>query len=171
MKLKAAERQKLKQLVADSILCRLTEEETVDYIEKSLGLRFCIRYIRYVKGWLRRDMQDEFVRLRQDKYAYIHEYLQRINEIKDLQRNTRIIMGKATDWNLRLKCISELHSLSLSLANLYDLLPAITERSFYNAASPLSSNSEMVPAVPRDNAAAEITITAASPRSEDTEII
>jgi hypothetical protein len=168
MKLRQAERQKLKQLVTDSILNRLTTEETLNYIEASLKVRFTPRYIQIVKKWLKEDMRIEFSQLRADKYAYIHEYQQRINELKDLQRYGRITLGQTHDEHVRLKCISELHALSLSLANLYDLLPAITERSFYNAASGIPTNEEVVP---RDNITPEVTITASAPRSEDTEII
>ena len=165
MKLRKAEREKLKQLVADSILNRLSTDESLDYIEKSLHVRFTPRYIQYVKQWLKTDMQQEFSQLRQDKYAYIHEYLQRINEIRDLQRHSRIILAKTNDDHLRLKCISELHALSLSLANLYDVLPAITERSFANL---LPRAEEVVPTHNESVPTPEVTIVT---RAEDTEII
>ena len=133
MKLTKPERLRLKQLVADSLLSRLTIEETLNYVERSLHIRLGPDYIIKIRKWLKADMQKEYATLRQDKYAYISEYFQRINEIRDLQRGTRFILCKTNDDALRLKCISELHSLTLSLTNLYDLLPAITERSFYNA--------------------------------------
>jgi hypothetical protein len=168
MKLRQAEREKLKQLVTDSILNRLTTEETLDYIERSLKVRFTPRYIQIVKKWLREDMRIEFSQLRADKYAYIHEYQNRINELKDLQRYGRITLGQTHDEHVRIKCITELHSLSLSLANLYDLLPAITERSFANGER-YAPSQEMVST---NDPTPEVTITAAStPRSEDTEII
>jgi hypothetical protein len=132
MRLKKHEREKLKQLVADSILNRFTTEETLNYITNVLHVTFKPRYIQLVKQWLREDMQNQFTELRKDKFAYIHEYLNRINEIKDLQRGNRIMLGQTKDPHLQHRCMVELHALTLSLANLYDLLPAITERSFYD---------------------------------------
>lgn len=142
MKLRKTEREKLKQLVADSILNRLTTEETIEYIHNELKVRLKPRYIQTVRLWLKEDMQRSFAELRRDKYAYINEYQQRINEVKDLQRQTQYLYRTSQDGHVRIKCISELHSLALSLVNLYDLLPAITERSFYAQTDSVSPSPE-----------------------------
>jgi hypothetical protein len=126
MKLTKTQRDRLKQLVAYSLFNRFTTQETIDYIEKMLKVKLSVRYVQQARQWLKEDMQKEFMTYRQDNFAYTAEYLQRINEIKDLQRNTRILMNKTKTDNFRLKCISDLHRLTLSLANLYDLLPAIS---------------------------------------------
>ena len=141
-KLRRREREKLKQLVADSILNRFTTDETIDYIDRVLHVKFKENYIQKVKKWLREDMQEQFCELRRDKFAYIHEYLNRINELKELQRQNHILLAKSSDANLQHRCMIELHSLTVSLANLYDALPAITERSFYEGILP--ANNEMV---------------------------
>jgi hypothetical protein len=130
MRLKKHERDKLKQLVADSILNRFTPDETLQYIENNIHIRISERYMLQVKAWLKRDMQKEFLELRKDKDAYIREYLHRINELKDLQRYQHILQAKTDSPFLQHRCAIELHALTLSLANLYDLLPAITARSY-----------------------------------------
>jgi hypothetical protein len=132
MRLKKHERDKLKQLVADSILNRFTPDETLQYIENNIHIRISERYMLQVKAWLKRDMQKEFLELRKDKDAYIREYLHRINELKDLQRYQHMLMARTPSQFLQHRCAIELHALTLSLANLYDLLPAITERSLYS---------------------------------------
>jgi hypothetical protein len=132
MRLKRHEREKLKQLVADSILNRFTPDETLHYIENNIHIRISLRYMEQVKAWLKADQQKQFLQLRKDKHAYILQYLDRINEIRDLQRYQRLLMLKTTSDFLRHRCAIELHALTLSLANLYDVLPAITERSYFS---------------------------------------
>ena len=129
-KLTKSQREKLKQLVTDCVLNRFTTQETIAHIENKLNIKLSERYVRYAKQWLKKDMQKEFNYLRQDRYAYINEYFERVNEIKDLQRQTRMILNTSTSAKLRLKCVAELRELTVTLANLYDLFPAITARSF-----------------------------------------
>ena len=125
------ERQKLKQLVADSMLNHFTVEETIDYIDRQLHVKISSNYVAKIRKWIRDDMQEEFEHLRRDKGAYINVFLERINELRDLRREVRVLMKKTEDGNLKVKCASELESLTLSLTNMYDLIPAIAARFSY----------------------------------------
>jgi len=66
--------------------------------------------------------------MREGEYEYIHEFKERINEILDLQRKVHEILDDEENKHnpqIRLNAISELHKLSITLSNLYDVAPTI----------------------------------------------
>ena len=64
--------------------------------------------------------------LQQDHFAFIRLFFDRVEEIKYLQRKQwEIINNNPNSPDLHLSCMKELHSLAISLADLYDVLPAI----------------------------------------------
>lgn len=62
--------------------------------------------------------------LKHSRYAYLYQYFQRIDEIKQYQKTLwENIKANPDDGNLIKSCISELHQLTITLANLYEMLP------------------------------------------------
>ena len=64
--------------------------------------------------------------MRDGQYEYIHEFRERINEILDLQRRHHAILD-ANEHNPQIQqtSLDELHRLSITLSNQYDVAPAI----------------------------------------------
>ena len=60
------------------------------------------------------------------EYEYIHEFKERINEIVDLQqKHHEIIIRNEHNPQLQQTSLAELHRLSITLSNLYDVAPTI----------------------------------------------
>jgi hypothetical protein len=60
------------------------------------------------------------------EYEYIHEFKERINEILFLQKkHHQIIMRNEDNPQIRQTSLAELHRLSITLSNLYDVAPTI----------------------------------------------
>ena len=79
------ERQQIKDIIATLSLKRISDDQIIEFIlgktNKTIG-RMTLYNIRQE---IKRDSFEWYNHMRQDQYAYIHEYKQRINEITDLQ--------------------------------------------------------------------------------------
>jgi hypothetical protein len=121
-----------KRLVLDCILQRLTTEESLDYINTKLKAKYDIEigpdYVKHIKMELRQDSQKELNHLRKDRLAYMnHLFFERIDEVKNMQRKLWEIITSNQEEKpeVAVKCISELHKLSESLCQMYEMLPLL----------------------------------------------
>ena len=64
--------------------------------------------------------------MREGEYEYIHEFKERINEILFLQKkHHQIIDTNELNPQIQQTSLAELHRLSITLSNLYDVAPTI----------------------------------------------
>jgi hypothetical protein len=64
--------------------------------------------------------------MREGEYEYIHEFKERINEILFLQKkHHQIVMRNEDNPQIQQTSLAELHRLSVTLSNLYDVAPTI----------------------------------------------
>ena len=64
--------------------------------------------------------------MREGEYEYIHEFKERINEIMFLQKkHHQIVMRNEDNPQIQQTSLAELHRLSITLSNLYDVAPTI----------------------------------------------
>jgi hypothetical protein len=64
--------------------------------------------------------------MREGEYEYIHEFKERINEILFLQKkHHQIIDSNEHNPQVQQTSLAELHRLSITLSNLYDVAPTI----------------------------------------------
>ena len=77
--------------------------------------------------------------MREGEYEYIHEFRERINEILDLQkRHYEIADSPTIPIPIKQASLFELHKLTVTLSNLFDVAPYITS----NSNATLSTSSE-----------------------------
>jgi len=80
--------------------------------------------------------------MREGEYEYIHEFRERINEILDLQkRHYEIADSPMIPIQVKQASLFELHKLSVTPTNLFDVAPYITSSNNSNAT--LSNSSEI----------------------------
>lgn len=121
------ERDYLKQLILECQVQRFTEQESLAYIKAKMGKAIGIDYLQKVKLAVKRNLAGRLNYYRKSRTAYIEQYFRRIAEIEKYQQAL---------WNeyhmhpekpyLRKDCILALHELTITLANLYEILPAFT---------------------------------------------
>jgi hypothetical protein len=64
--------------------------------------------------------------MREGEYEYIHEFKERINEILFLQKkHHQIVMRNEDNPQIQQTSLAELHRLTITLSNLYDVAPTI----------------------------------------------
>ena len=110
----------LKQFVADCLIKRFTLEESLLYLKDKLGTQVEEDEFNYLKGELKRDIRKNVHYLRRYEYAYIREYLDRIDEMKLIQKRLWSLIEDNSDNPLLQKdCLSELSKSTIALADFY----------------------------------------------------
>ena len=124
------QRERLRQLVIEAEIQRFSRPETHSYINAKLGGEFhvSIEYLDKVKNSVKRGAIARMSRLRKSRHAFLDQYFQRIDEVLKYQQEQWRLYHLHRDKPLIQKlCLQELHALTVTLANLYDALPAISE--------------------------------------------
>jgi hypothetical protein len=110
----------LKQFVADCLIKRFTLEESLLYLKDKLGIEVEEDEFYYLKGELKRDLRRNVHYLRRYEYAYIREYLDRIDEMKLIQKRLwNLIEDNSDNPQLQKDCLSELSRATIALADFY----------------------------------------------------
>lgn len=120
---------KLKQLVFECSIARLPSNNICQLAHEKLDMEVTENWIGRIKRRLQRDSEKEYNRLVSTNFAFKCEYIQRIAEIKEIQRKIWEIVNKEEHLSqedlIRLKCLSTLQESTVSLTEFYDALPAI----------------------------------------------
>lgn len=120
--------EKVKRLVLDCILMHYSINDTIDYVEKIIHVKLAYTTMAHIRSSLRKDAKKKFNRLRQDRFEYQYQFMQRIIEIENLQRiQWQIYNENSKKPLIQVNCLKQLHSLTITLANLYDLVPVINQ--------------------------------------------
>ena len=64
----------------------MTDNEIIQEIERQTGQTVTRNTIYKTRQQMKKESYDWFNTLRQDRYSYLHEFKERINEIMDLQK-------------------------------------------------------------------------------------
>jgi hypothetical protein len=110
----------LKQFVADCLIKKFTLEESLLYLKDKLGIQVEEDEFNYLKGELKRDIRRNVHYLRRYEYAYIREYLDRIDEMKLIQKRLwSLIEDNSDNPQLQKDCLSGLCKSTIALADFY----------------------------------------------------
>jgi hypothetical protein len=110
----------LKQFVADCLIKKFTLEESLLYLKDKLGIQVEEDELNYLKGELKRDIRRNVHYLRRYEYAYIREYLDRIDEMRLIQKRLwSLIEDNSDNPQLQKDCLSELCKSTIALADFY----------------------------------------------------
>jgi hypothetical protein len=121
------QREYFKQLIIECQVQRLSREESLAYCRSRLKKDVSIEYYHVVKRSLKQNIESKLEHLRKSRTAYVEQFFKRIDEIeKYMQELWRIIRQNSTDGLLIRNCIHELHELTITLSNLWEVLPAFT---------------------------------------------
>ena len=94
--------------------------------ERQLGVEIGADHFNHVRAQLRQDVKKNLKHLQRDRFAYIHEVFDRIEEIRFIQKRLWKMLQDSPDKPfLQKSCLSELHQSTITLCNLYDSLPAV----------------------------------------------
>ena len=133
-----------KQLIADCLIKRFTTEESLLYLKDKLGVQIEEDEYNYLKVELKRDVKRNVQYLRRYEFAYIREYLDRIEEMRLIQnRLWKLVEGNSDNPILQKDCLSELCRSTIALADFYRSINELEQRNV--ASRVMSSASTLTP--------------------------
>jgi hypothetical protein len=127
-KLDRNKREQLKQLVIECVLSRLTTFEALQYIKQKLGVSISRRYYFDCMQKIKEDNNNKIKYFAANRDAYLFEFFERIKEIEYLERKLWGLHDNAEknkDPKLQLECLRELRQMTMTLTDLYTVLPSI----------------------------------------------
>jgi hypothetical protein len=84
------------------------------------------RYLRTIRQQIKRESYHWYKAMCEGNYEYIHEFRERVSEIITLQKkHHQIIDSNEHNPQIQQTSLAELHRLTISLSNLYDVAPTI----------------------------------------------
>jgi hypothetical protein len=120
------ERSLVKNIVANLTIKRIAEEDIIKMIFDQTGKSITRKEIWNIRERIKRESYHWYKTMREGEYEYIHEFKERINEILFLQRkHHQIVMRNEDNPQIQQTSLAELHRLSITLSNLFDLAPTI----------------------------------------------
>jgi hypothetical protein len=122
---------RIRQLVLEAEIQRFQRHEALIYINSRLqpdGIAISIEHYDDVKKYIRRNGLERMNKLQKSRRAYLDLFFQRIDEVVKLQQDNWALYHRNPDkpW-IQIRVLQELHQLTITLANLYDTAPAISE--------------------------------------------
>jgi hypothetical protein len=119
------EREHFRHLVLDCIVQRLTTQESLQYVKDKHGSEIGPDHFNHVRADLKRDVRKNLEYLQKDRFAYVREFFDRVDEVRYIQKRLwKLIEDNPNNPILQKSCLSELHQSTITLCSLYDALPA-----------------------------------------------
>jgi hypothetical protein len=129
-KFTCTERMTVKNIVAMLTIKRTPDSEIIKSNFDQIGKTTTVSNLTRIKQEIKRDSYQWYKTMREGEYEYIHAFKERINEILDLQkRHYEIADSPTVPIPIKQASLFELHKLSVTLSNLFDVAPYITNNS------------------------------------------
>jgi hypothetical protein len=104
----------------------LSDTEIIKEVERQTNNTMSRSGLYHIKQQIKKESYDWFKQMREGQYEYIHEFRERIDEILELQKkHYEIIDNDREPTTVKQASLAELHRLSITLSNLYDVAPTI----------------------------------------------
>jgi uncharacterized membrane protein YgaE (UPF0421/DUF939 family) len=124
-KFTSAERILLKSIVATLSIKRIPDAEIIKEIFHQTNRTVTTRYLSYVRQQIKKDSYHWYKAMRERQFEYIHEFKERIDEILWLQKKHHNIIDSTDNPSVQQISLAELHRLSITLSNYFDVAPDI----------------------------------------------
>ena len=142
-KFTAAESTLIKSIVASLSIKRIPEPEIINEIYYQTNKTISKVALFNIKKRIKWDSYHWYKTMRNGEFEYVHEFRERINEILFLQKkHHQIVMRNEDNPQVQQTSLAELHRLSITLSNLFDVAPTIINGTI---AVPTTSETKSVP--------------------------
>ena len=120
------ERTIVKSIIANLSLKRISDDEIIKEVERQTGKIISRQSLYNLRQQIKKESYDWYIRLRESKFEYLHEFKERINEILWLQlKHHDLIENNKHNPQIQQTSLAELHKLNITLANYFDVAPDI----------------------------------------------
>jgi hypothetical protein len=105
---------------------RIPDSDIIAEIKRQTNKKLSRITLYHLRQQIKKESYHWYKTMREGEYEYIHEFKERINEILFLQKkHHQIIMRNEHNPQIQQTSLAELHRLSITLSNLYDVAPTI----------------------------------------------
>ena len=116
------ERTIVKSIIANLSLKRISDDEIIKEVERQTGKIISRQSLYNLRQQIKKESYDWYIRLRESKFEYLHEFKERINEILWLQqKHYDLIENNKHNPQIQQTSLAELHKLNITLANYFDV--------------------------------------------------
>jgi hypothetical protein len=125
-KFTSAERILVKSIVASLSIKRIPEDQICVEIYNQTKKTLTKSGLFYVKEAIKKESYHWYKTMREGNYEYVHAFRERVSEIMSLQKkHHQIIDSNEHNPQIQQTSLAELHRLSITLSNLFDVAPTI----------------------------------------------
>ena len=125
-KFTSAERSLAKAIIATLSIKKIPHAEIIKEVERRTKKSIGRRSLYDLRQSIKKDSYEWYMTMREGRYEYVHEFRERISEIMSLQqKHHQIIDSNEHNPQIQQTSLAELHRLSITLSNLYDVAPTI----------------------------------------------
>lgn len=125
-KFTTVEKNQIKNTVALLSIKRIPDLEIIKSIFDQTNKTITVRQVTRIKQQIKKESHHWYRTMREGEYEYIHQFKERIDEIINLQKkHHEIVESPIEPTTVKQASLIELHKLSITLSNLYDVAPTI----------------------------------------------
>ena len=119
-----AQKEYAKSIVHQLSLQRLSDTEISDYLaEKGIVLARCS--VNQIKKQIEKQAEKWYIDLKQSRYKYIATYKERLDSLLSYQKKLHEIIAATKKHEVKIRAISELHSIEKTIFDMWKQLPTL----------------------------------------------
>lgn len=123
IKLSKTERQYVRGIIHNLSLQRWTSQEIADYLHKEKGLDIARVTVNRIRNLVEEQAAKWYVELKKSTTIYIAAYKERLDSLFSYQKKLHEIIDTTRKDEVKIRCVSELHSIEMDIFNLWKQLP------------------------------------------------
>lgn len=104
-------------------MSRWTDQEIVDYLHDEKRIDLARSTVSKIKNQIEAQAEKWYIELRESRYKYIATYKERLDSLFSYQKKLHEIISATKKPEVQIRAISELHSIEMSIFNLWKQLP------------------------------------------------
>jgi hypothetical protein len=113
----------VKGIVQNLSLLRWTDEEIVNYLQAEKAINIGRSTVTVIRNEIEKEAETWYLDLQRSRYKYIAIYKERLDSLLSYQKKLHEIIADTNKEEVKIKAISELHSIEMSILNLLNGLP------------------------------------------------
>ena len=118
-----SEQEYVKAIIQGLSLQRLTDKEIVDYLHNEKQIPIGRSTVTCIRNNIEKQAEKWYIELRKSSYKFIATYKERIDSLLSYQKKLHDIISHTKKDEVKIRAISELHSIEMDLFNLWKQLP------------------------------------------------
>jgi len=118
-----SEKEYVKAIIQSLSLQRLTDQEIVDYLHNEKQIDIARSTVTYIRNKIEKQAAKWYLELKESTSKYIAAYKQRIDCLFSYQKKLHEIIAGTKKDEVKIRAISELHSIEMDIFNLWKQLP------------------------------------------------